>query len=75
MSYKLRFHKKALKEWEKLDNETKEQFKKKLKERLKNPYVKKDKLRKIKSEKKGLSIDVADILFYELESPIYSKLQ
>ena len=35
----------ALKEWQKLDNSIKTQFKKKLKERLENPKVVKDKLR------------------------------
>ncbi len=44
MSYKLTFHPKALKEFKKLDNSLKEQFKKKLQERLKNPKVQKDKL-------------------------------
>lgn len=37
MTYKLAFLPQALKEWEKLDNSIREQFKKKLKERLKNP--------------------------------------
>ncbi len=36
---------KALKEWQKLDSNTKEQFKKKLAQRLENPKVPKDKLR------------------------------
>jgi len=44
MSYNLKFHAKALKEWNKLDSKIKEQFKKKLKERLENPKVLKDKL-------------------------------
>ena len=44
MTYKLQFHKKTLKEWEKIDSKIKEQFKKKLKERLENPKVPKDKL-------------------------------
>ncbi len=44
MTYKLLFHKKALKEWDKIDSKIKEQFKKKLKERLENPKVAKDKL-------------------------------
>jgi mRNA interferase RelE/StbE len=44
MSYKLLFHKKALKEWNKIDSKIKEQFKKKLKERLANPKIPKDKL-------------------------------
>lgn len=44
MSYNLKFHQKALKEWEKLDSAIKEQFKKKIKERLGNPKVLKDQL-------------------------------
>ena len=36
---------KALKEWQKLDSNTKEQFKKKLAKRLESPKVPKDKLR------------------------------
>lgn len=39
MTYKLEFKKSALKEWKKLDHTIKEQFKKKLKERLENPHV------------------------------------
>ncbi len=39
MTYKLEFKKSALKEWKKLDRTTKEQFKKKLKERLENPHI------------------------------------
>ena len=38
-SYKLRFHELALKEWYKLDGTLKEQFKKKLAERLENPHI------------------------------------
>ena len=45
MSYELEFLPSALKEWQKLDNSIKTQFKKKLKERLENPKVVKDKLR------------------------------
>ena len=44
MSYELQFHPKALKEWSKLDASIKEQFKKKLSERLENPIVAKDRL-------------------------------
>ncbi|MEA2028420.1 MAG: type II toxin-antitoxin system RelE/ParE family toxin [Campylobacterota bacterium] len=44
MSYSLEFHPKALKEWHKLNHSIKEQFKKKLKERLENPKIAKDKL-------------------------------
>jgi mRNA interferase RelE/StbE len=39
MSYELAFHDAALKEWRKLDNQTREQFKAKLEERLQNPKV------------------------------------
>ncbi len=39
MSYKLKFLPSALKEWRKLDNSLKEQFKKKLAERLENPHL------------------------------------
>ena len=45
MSYELEFLPSALKEWQKLDNIIKVQFKKKLSERLENPKVAKDKLR------------------------------
>jgi len=45
MNYKLTFLPKALKEWKKLDATIAQQFKKKLKERLENPKVEKDKLR------------------------------
>ncbi|MCY3878311.1 MAG: type II toxin-antitoxin system RelE/ParE family toxin [Rhodobacteraceae bacterium] len=39
MSYKLQFHKVALKEWQKLDRTVQLQFKKKLAERLDQPHV------------------------------------
>ena len=45
MPYSLAFHPKALREWQKLEATIKEQFKKKIKERLENPRVSKDKLR------------------------------
>ena len=44
MSYFLDFHPKALKEWKNLNQSLKIQFHKKLKERLENPRVPKDKL-------------------------------
>ncbi|MDG2961700.1 type II toxin-antitoxin system RelE family toxin [Exercitatus varius] len=44
MTYKLKFHEKALKEWKKLGTPVKEQFKKKLLERLENPHVPADRL-------------------------------
>jgi len=39
MSFSLRFHERALKEWKKLDATPREQFKKKLAERLDNPRI------------------------------------
>jgi mRNA interferase RelE/StbE len=39
MSYKLRFHELALKEWRKLDSVPRDQFKKKLAERLEEPRI------------------------------------
>ena len=39
MTYELEFKKSALKEWSKLGQPIKDQFKKKLKERLENPHV------------------------------------
>jgi mRNA interferase RelE/StbE len=39
MTYKLEFKKSALNEWEKLGHTIKNQFKKKLKERLENPHI------------------------------------
>ena len=44
MIYNLDFKPKALKEWNKLNSTIKTQFQKKLKERLSNPKVSKDKL-------------------------------
>jgi len=43
MIYNLDFKPKALKEWNKLNSTIKTQFQKKLKERLSNPKVPKDK--------------------------------
>lgn len=39
MTYELRFRTSALKEWRKLDGTLREQFKKKLQERLEHPHV------------------------------------
>jgi mRNA interferase RelE/StbE len=44
MIYNLEFKPRALKEWKKLDNPLKEQFKKKLKTVLKNPKIAHNKL-------------------------------
>jgi hypothetical protein len=38
-TYELEFHEAALKEWRKLDNATRDQFKSKLAERLQNPEI------------------------------------
>lgn len=45
MSYELEFLKSALKEWKALDANTREQFRKKLRERCENPHVPSAKLR------------------------------
>ena len=68
MSYKLKFTKLSHKEWHKLDASVKIQFQKKLKERLEEPRVLKDKLSgfenvyKIKLRAKGfrLAYEVKD---------------
>jgi len=44
MTYNLKFSKHSYKEWGKLNSTVVSQFKKKLKERLENPKVQKDKL-------------------------------
>jgi len=44
MTYSLVYTKHAKKEWDKLNATIREQFKKKLKERLENPRISKDKL-------------------------------
>jgi mRNA interferase RelE/StbE len=49
MSYKLRISEDAEKEWASLDKPIREQFKKKLKERMDAPRVEKDKLSGIKN--------------------------
>lgn len=48
MTYKLIFLESAKKEWEKLDKLIRDEFKKKLSERLENPIVPKDRLSGIK---------------------------
>lgn len=44
MTYSLKFHEKALKEWQKLGELIRNQLKKKLMERLENPHVQADRL-------------------------------
>lgn len=45
MTYELAFDPRAWKEWQKLGDTVRQQFKKKLAERLENPHVPSDKLR------------------------------
>ncbi len=45
MTYKLKFLPSAFKEWQKLDNQVRKFFRKKLIERLENPHSRSDKLR------------------------------
>lgn len=52
MSYELEFLESALKEWKKLDANTREQFRKKLKERCERPRVASAKLRHSKDRYK-----------------------
>jgi len=47
MSYELAFKESALKEWRKLDDPVRKQFKKKLAERLAEPWVEADRLRNL----------------------------
>ncbi len=48
MAYQLRFHVLALEEWQKLPLDAREQFKKKLSERLNNPHIPSAKLHGMK---------------------------
>ena len=89
MSYDLEFLPKALKEWKKLDTTIKEQFKKKLKERLKEPKVDADKLKgfenvykiKLKSAGYRLAYEVKEseivvlVLKVGRRDKIYEKLK
>ena len=67
MSYELEFLLGALKEWQKLDNSIKVQFKKKLSERLENPKVTKDKLRGYEDVYKIKLRDVGYRLAYQVK--------
>lgn len=67
MTYNLEFKPQALKEWKKLDSTIKEQFKKKLKERLENPKVPKDKLAGYENVYKIKLKDVGYRLAYEVK--------
>lgn len=67
MIYNLEFKPQALKEWEKLGHTVREQFKKKLKERLENPKVLKDKLSGYDNVYKIKLKDVGYRLAYEVK--------
>lgn len=66
MSYELSFHPDALKEWHKLDNPVREQFKKKLAERLENPHIVSAKLSEQKNRYKIKLRNVGYRLVYEV---------
>ena len=66
MSFELGFLEKALKEWGKLDRNTREQFKAKLAERLSNPHVPSAKLSGHKDRYKIKLRSVGYRLVYEV---------
>ena len=66
MSYELGFVEAALKEWRKLDSNTREQFKKKLAERCANPHVPSAKLSGAKDRYKIKLRGVGYRLVYEV---------
>jgi mRNA interferase RelE/StbE len=66
MKYEVEFLVSALKEWKKLDANTREQFRKKLKERCENPRVPSAKLRDAKDRYKIKLRSVGYRLVYEV---------
>ena len=68
MTYKLKFLPSALKEWNRLDRKIKNQFKKKLSQRLENPHVPSDRLRGFKSHYKIKLKAAGYRLAYEVEN-------
>ena len=66
MSYSLKFKEEALKEWGKLDRHLRDQFKKKLEERLLNPRVPASKLAGQKDRFKIKLRDIGYRLVYEV---------
>jgi len=67
MSFELRFLPSALKEWEKLGPSVREQFKKKLAERLEHPRMPKDALRGLPDHYKIKLRDAGYRLVYRVE--------
>lgn len=69
MIYNLKFHEKALKEWNKLGEPIKSQFKKKLNERLENPHVQADRLKGFSSALYKIKLRTAGYrLIYEVRN-------
>ncbi|MGB3389649.1 MAG: type II toxin-antitoxin system RelE/ParE family toxin [Pseudaminobacter sp.] len=66
MSYELEFLESALKEWKKLDANTREQFRKKLQERCENPRVPAAKLRGARDRYKIKLLSSGYRLVYEV---------
>ena len=66
MSYDLKFLPSALKEWKKLDPQIREQFKKKLLERLENPHVPSSRLHGFENHYKIKLRSVGYRLVYEV---------
>ncbi len=66
MSYELAFHPDALKEWRTLDKTVREQFKKKLAERMLNPHINSAKLSAQKNRYKIKLRNVGYRLVYEV---------
>jgi mRNA interferase RelE/StbE len=67
MKYELEFLASALKEWKRLDSNTREQFRKKLKERCENPRVPAAKLSGAKDRYKIKLKSIGYRLVYEVE--------
>lgn len=67
MPYELEFVASALKEWKRLDSNTREQFRKKLKERCENPRITSAKLHGAKDRYKIKLRSVGYRLVYEVE--------
>lgn len=65
--YKVEFAKSALKEWNKLDSNTREQFRKKLKERCDEPRILSARLRDSKNRYKIKLRSAGYRLVYEIE--------
>ncbi len=70
MSYKLSFHPDALAEWRRLDSAVREQFKKKLAERMQHPRVQSAKLAGHKERYKIKLRSVGYRLVYEVHEPV-----